>query len=217
MDKNKLNEQSQHWDGVFSNRKEMFGTSPSIAAIKTVEVFKKEGVKNILEIGGGQGRDTLFFAKNNFNVKVIDYSKIGVENIIKNASILDLERSITTKCHDARKPLPFENEIFDGCFSHMLYCMAFTTLELEFLSKEICRVLKSKGINIYTVRNTKDADFRTGIHRGEDLYESEGFIVHFFSEEKIKQLSSGFEILNIENFEEGKLPRKLFRITLRKK
>ena len=35
--------------------------------------------------------------------------------------------------------------------------------------------------------------------------------------EKIKQLSSGFNILNIESFEEGSLPRKLFQVTLRKK
>ena len=35
--------------------------------------------------------------------------------------------------------------------------------------------------------------------------------------EKIKELTSGFDILDIESFEEGSLPRKLFRVTLRKK
>ena len=67
------------------------------------------------------------------------------------------------------------------------------------------------------MRHTGDADYGNGIHRGEDLYEAGGFIVHYFSTEKIKQLSSGFDILNIESFEEGSLPRKLFQITLRKK
>jgi len=42
----------------------MFGVSPSAAAIKSAETFKKEGVTNILELGAGQGRDTLFFASN---------------------------------------------------------------------------------------------------------------------------------------------------------
>ena len=56
-----------------------------------------------------------------------------------------------------------------------------------------------------------------GIHKGEDLYETGSFIVHYFSTEKIKQLSAGFNILNIESFEEGSLPRKLFQVTLRKK
>ena len=48
------------------------------------------------------------------------------------------------------------------------------------------------------------------------MYETEGFIVHFFGNEKVVALSKGFEILSIEEFEEGGLPRKLFMVTLRK-
>ena len=94
--------------------------------------------------------------------------------------------------------------------------MAFTTKELKFLSNEIHRVLKNSGVNIYTTRHTGDGDYKNGIHRGEDLYENDGFIVHFLSKEKIYQLSKGFELLSIENFEEGKFPRKLFQVTLQK-
>ena len=128
----------------------MFGSAPSFAAIKSVETFKKEKLTNILELGGGQGRDSLFFAQNNFCVQVLDYSKSGVDNIIKQANILGLAKRITVNIHDVRKPLPFRDESFDGCFSHMLYCMAFTTKELKNLSNEIHRVLKPGGINIYT-------------------------------------------------------------------
>ena len=50
------------------------------------------------------------------------------------------------------------------------------------------------------------------------MYEiSGGFIVHFFTREKVERLARGFEILGIEEFKEGALPRKLFRVTLRKK
>ena len=212
-----LNKQEQHWESMFSSRPEMFGATPSVAAIKSVETFKKKKLTNILELGGGQGRDSLFFAQSNFSVQVLDYSQSGVDSIAKQANILGLAKRITVKNHDIRKPLPFKDESFDGCFSHMLFCMAFTTKELESLSNEIHRVLKPGGINIYTVRHTEDADYGNGIHRGEDLYETGGFIVHYFSTEKIKQLSAGFNILNIESFEEGTLPRKLFRVTLRKK
>ena len=212
-----LNKQEQHWENMFSNRSKMFGAAPSVAAIKSVETFKKEKLTNILELGGGQGRDSLFFAQSNFTVQVLDYSQSGVDSITKQANILGLAERITVKNHDIRKPLPFKDESFDGCFSHMLFCVAFTTNELKSLSNEIHRVLKPGGINIYTVRHTGDADYGNGIHRGEDLYEAGGFIVHFFSTEKIKQLSSGFDILNIDSFEEGSLPRKLFRVTLRKK
>ena len=212
-----LNKQQRHWENMFSSRPEMFGAAPSVAAIKSVETFKKAKLTNILELGGGQGRDSIFFAQSNFTVQVLDYSRSGVDSIVKKANILGVAKRITVKKHDIRNPLPFKDESFDGCFSHMLFCMAFTTKELKSLTSELHRILKSGGINTYTVRHTEDSDYGVGIHRGENLYETGGFIVHFFSTEKIKQISSGFNILNIESFEEGSLPRKLFQITLRKK
>ena len=78
------------------------------------------------------------------------------------------------------------------------------------------KILKPGGINIYTVRHTEDGDYKNGIHRGENLYENDGFIIHFFSKDKVNQLSKGFEILDIEKFEEGKFPRKLFFVKNRK-
>ena len=77
----------------------------------------------------------------------------------------------------------------------MLYCMALSNSEIENLNNEICRILKPGGINIYTVRHTDDGDYKKGIHRGENLYENDGFIVHFFSNEKIKKLSEVFNKL----------------------
>ena len=216
LDKKILNKQVQHWENYYTTNPDTFGTSPSAAAIKAAETFNKEGITNILELGAGQGNDTLFFAQKGFNIQILDYSQTAVDNIIQRAKTLGMDKLITGKIHNVRNPLPFTDEKFGGCFSHKLYCMALTAKELQFLSDEIHRVLKNDGINIYTARHTEDGEYKNGIHRGEDLYENDGFIVHFFSKEKVKQLSNGFDIVNIENFEEGKFPRKLFHITLKK-
>jgi hypothetical protein len=98
----------------------------------------------------------------------------------------------------------------------MLFCMALTTPELERLSADVRCVLTPGGLHVYTVRTTADPHYGTGIYRGEDMYEVGGFIVHFFSKAKVAQLATGYEIVSIDECEEGGLPRKLFRVTLRK-
>ena len=217
MGKDVLDAQHPYWEKTFSEKPDMFGIEPSDPARKAAEIFKKEGKAKVLELGSGQGRDTLFLARNGFQVYALDYSAKGLEAIVEKAQDLGLQEFIKTKVHDVRDPLPFVDECFDGCFSHMLYCMALTTAELQFLSGEIRRVLRPRGLNIYTVRHTGDPHYETGIHRGEDMYEVGGFIVHFFSKGKVELLAKGYKILSVDKFEEGRLPRRLFRVTLRKK
>ena len=216
MDKNILNLQNQVWENNFSNKPEMFGLNPSIAAKKAIKVFKEKKLKNILELGAGLGRDSIFFAENFLNIKALDYSQVGLDVINKKAKSKNLSDRIKTTVHDVRKKLPFEDNSLDACYSHMLYCMALTIDDLQKLNSEIHRILKPGGINIYTVRHINDGDFKNGIHRGEDLYENEGFIVHYFSKEKVNSLLNGFKNITFEKFEEGKFPRKLFFVVNKK-
>jgi cyclopropane fatty-acyl-phospholipid synthase-like methyltransferase len=215
--KEALNAQQQQWEKTFSKTADMFGTEHSAPARAAAELFKMEEKKEILELGGGQGRDTLYFAKNGFHMDVLDYSEPGLSAIMEKAHQASLSGLISAKRHDVREPLPYADKAFDACYSHMLYCMALTTSELEFLSREVRRVLRSNGLHIYTVRHTNDPHYGTGTHRGEDMYEIGGFIVQFFSMQKVEELAKGYELLSVDEFEEGSLPRKLFRVTLRKK
>tara|TARA_E500000331_G_scaffold246579_1_gene237022 strand:+ start:162 stop:815 length:654 start_codon:yes stop_codon:yes gene_type:complete len=216
LDQKKLDQQSQHWEINFSNKPEMFGLEPSYSAKIALEFFKKNNIRNIIELGAGLGRDCIFFADNLINTIAIDNSFSGIKIINEKIKKLNLSKYISTQVFDIRKKLPFEDNSIDACYSHMLYCMALTDSDLENLNKEIWRVLKPNGLNIYTVRNTSDGDYKNGVHRGENLYENDGFIIHFFSKDKVNQLLNGFKNLKIENFEEGSFPRKLF-IVINKK
>ena len=216
MDTKVLNQQSQHWEKNFSSKPEMFGLEPSLPAKKSLKFFQEKKINKIVELGAGLGRDTIFFAKNSIHVNALDYSGSGIKIINEKAEKQNLSKYISTKIFDVRKKLPFEDNSIEACFSHMLYCMALTLNELENLNNEIYRILKPNGINIYTVRHTNDGDYKKGIHRGEDLYENDGFIVHFFSKEKVNSLLNGFKNLKFENFEEGKFPRRLFFICNKK-
>ncbi|MDC3004451.1 class I SAM-dependent methyltransferase [Candidatus Pelagibacter sp.] len=193
----------------------MFGLEASEPAKKSLKIFQENSSKLIVELGAGLGRDSIFFAKNKISVNSLDYSRIGI-NII-NKKILDNNlQNITAKVFDIRKKLPFQDNSIDACFSHMLYCMALTSAELSYLNNEIKRILKPNGFNIYTVRNEYDGDYKNGIPRGEDMFEIDGFIVHFFTKEKVYSLMDGFKNILLENFEEGSFPRKLYFVVNKK-
>ena len=217
MDQKKLNQQSQHWENNFSSKPEMFGLDPSLSAKKALKLFQEKNIKSVIELGAGLGRDTIFFGKNLIHTIALDYSPSGIKVIDQKIKKANLSKYISSKLFDVREKLPFEDNSIDACYSHMLYCMALTTEDLAKLNNEIKRILKPGGINIYTVRHTNDGDFQNGNHIGEDLYENDGFIVHYFSEEKVNSLLNGFKNITLEKFEEGTFPRKLFFVVNDKK
>jgi SAM-dependent methyltransferase len=208
--------QQQYWDKMLADNPGMFGDEPSFPAREAMKIFTQEGKTEILELGAGQGRDTVYFARQGLNVCVVDYAPSGVSIIRKKVQKFGLTSHTKAICHDVRTPLPFADNSFDAVYSHMLFCMALRTSELEVLFSDVLRVLKPGGLNIYTVRHTGDAHYKMGIHRGEDMFEVGGFVVHFFSADKVKHLSQGYSIEGIDEFEEGELPRKLFLVKLRK-
>ena len=150
MDTKILNQQSQHWEKNFSSKPEMFGLEPSLPAKNSLKLFKESKISKIVEFGAGLGRDTLFFAKNSIHTTALDYSPSGIKVINQKTKKDNLMDHISTKLFDVRQKLPFKDNSIEACYSHMLYCMALTTKDLEKLNNEIHRILKPDGINIYT-------------------------------------------------------------------
>jgi SAM-dependent methyltransferase len=211
-----MNDQQEQWNRTFAGTADLFGEEASEPARYAADLFQREGRMRLLELGGGQGRDTLYFAARGFSISVLDYSAEAVAAISAKICQSGLSERATVLRHDVREPLPFPDRTCDACFSHMLFCMALTTPELAFLSREMRRVLTPGGLAVYTVRHTGDAHYGKGVHHGDGLYELDGFIVHFFSREKVGELVAGFDILGVDAFTEGELPRRLFRVTMRR-
>jgi len=170
----------------------------------------------VLELGAGQGRDALFFARQGLRVQAADFVADATAAIEAKAVAAGLDASLTALRHDAREPLPFDAGVFDACYAHMLLCMALTTAEIERLVGEVWRVLRPGGLFVYTVRATDDAHYGAGVARGDDMYEHGGFIVHFFSRALVDRLATGWAPLDMTDIEEGELPRRLFRVTMRR-
>ena len=217
VDPNALEGQHAQWVRTYATRPGFLGATASEPARRAAQRFQMNGVRELLELGPGQGRDSLFFAAAGITLTAIDFAEDGLDQISHKADMAGLSEAITTTHHDVRRPLPLTDASFDACYAHMLFSMALTTRDLERLSAEVRRVLRGNGLLVYTVRNTADPHSGSGVARGDGMFEMGGFIVHFFDRALIDRLAAGFELLEVVEYEEGKLPRRLFGVTMRKR
>jgi SAM-dependent methyltransferase len=205
--------QRTHWQATYDAHPGMYGQRPSDPAVHAAEVFGGAGVKDVLELGAGHGRDALSFARGGFTVLATDFSPTGLEQLRDTAAAEGLTGRVTTAACDVRKPLPVPGASMDAVFAHMLLCMALSTREIQALVAEVRRVLRPGGLFVYTVRHTGDAHYGAGTDHGDDIFEHGGFAVHFFHRPLVDTLAEGWELAEVHPFEEGELPRRLWRIT----
>ncbi|MET9832204.1 class I SAM-dependent methyltransferase [Streptomyces sp. NPDC006385] len=207
--------QRAHWQSTYTAHPAMYGEQPSAPAVHATAVFRAAGVRDVLELGAGHGRDALHFAREGFTVRATDFSATGLEQLRATARRLGVDDRVTTTVHDVRDPLPLPDSSVDAVFAHMLLCMALSTQEIHALTDEIARVLRPGGTFVYTVRHTGDAHYGSGIAHGDDIFEHGGFAVHFFPRHLVDALAEGWTLDEVHSFEEGDLPRRLWRVTQR--
>jgi ubiquinone/menaquinone biosynthesis C-methylase UbiE len=206
---------SEVWNKIYESDNTFFGQDPSNFALLCFNDMKAYNVKNVLELGAGHGRDTIFFASSAVEVHALDYSvvAIGVLNKIAKGKRL----SIKSQFIDVGSSLlPFPDGYFDAAYSHMLFNMRFSEDQLNFMFSEIRRVLKPEGLNFFSVRNHNDKSYGKGREIDKGIYDINGFHVRFFMEKEIQVLvrQSGFEILWIK--EEYEEPVTLYLVSSRK-
>ncbi|WP_433682021.1 class I SAM-dependent methyltransferase [Nocardia sp. CA-119907] len=206
-------DQHQHWEQTYRSHPSMYGEQPSEAAVYASGVFRAAGVRDVLELGAGHGRDALYLARSGFRVTATDFSTVGLTQLQAAAEAIGVTNRVQAVEHDAREPILLPDNTFDGVFAHMLLCMNLSTDDILALTAEIRRVLRPGGTFIYTVRHIGDAHYGSGIAYGDDIYEHGGFAVHFFTRALVDQVAEGWNLVQIHSFEEGELPRRLWRIT----
>jgi SAM-dependent methyltransferase len=205
--------QRKHWQNTYTAHPGMYGEQPSAPAVRAAGAFRAAGVRDVLELGAGHGRDALYFAREGFTVQATDFSDTGLQQLKEAARLQGVAEQVTTSVHDVREPLPLPDASVDAVFAHMLLCMALSTREIHALVSEIRRVLRPGGVLVYTVRHTGDAHYGAGTSHGDDIFEHGGFAVHFFPRHLVDSLADGWTLTAVHPFEEGDLPRRLWRVT----
>jgi SAM-dependent methyltransferase len=208
--------QHQHWQDTYRAHPDMYGPAPSAPAVYATQAFKAAGAQLVLELAAGQGRDALYFAERGFGVLATDFSEVAVDQIRRAAQAKGLAERVSAIVHDLCEPLPLHDGAVDAVFAHMALCMALSTTQIHTIVNDVRRVLRPGGSFVYTVRHTGDAHCGAGNSYGDDIFEHEGFAVHFFSRELVDDLADGWILNEMYAFEEGDLPRRLWRVTITK-
>lgn len=138
---------------------------PSVFAPQLLEMLGKESGNKILEIGAGDGRDSIFFAKKSNEVTGIDIAPGAIEMAKKNAQSAGMLDKITFQVGDAER-LQFGDSSFDGVFS--ISVLHATDLNLSL--KEIARVLRHGGkAIIYLYEKTNEDGQEYWFMKREDV------------------------------------------------
>ena len=120
---------SSFWDTIYQTDNSFFGEEPSNFALSCYNEYmkKKNDVKKILELGCGQGRDTLFFASKDIDVTALDYSSVAIDGLIKRAKERNLLSNIHTSIFDARNnnTIPFDKDELDTEFSQEIFFLRY--------------------------------------------------------------------------------------------
>ncbi|MGI8419404.1 MAG: class I SAM-dependent methyltransferase, partial [Candidatus Levyibacteriota bacterium] len=188
-------DQRHHWNNLHQEDKAKLEEPTTFA--KEVQQILHTKVK-ILELGCGSGKDAIFFAEQGNTVVASDFSDVLIAKNKKEYPLSEL----TFQTIDISKKMPFQNNEFDIIYSRLsLHYFADKTTKNIF--KELHRILKPSGFLCFICKSIKDPLYGKGKKVEEDMFEDNGHIRHFFSEEYAKECLTGlFKITKLESGEE---------------
>lgn len=164
--------------------------------IKTPTLFSQEVLKyflknsRLLDLGCGQGQDSIFFASQGLQVTGADFSSSALEFASQNSK--DLNPSPKYLQHDLRDKFPFPNWEFDIVYSH-LSLHFFDDTTTNFIFSEIARVLESGGIFAALFNTLNDPEVSKSKKLPSGLYLTpSGLEKRFFTPDSLKSFTTKY-------------------------
>ncbi|MGB0868775.1 MAG: class I SAM-dependent methyltransferase [Flavobacteriales bacterium] len=180
-----------YWSQFYANQDQVPKKPSMFAEFLLTSNYIKEN-QNILELGCGNGRDSIYFAKNNLNVIAIDQC----ENTTK---ILNDINNITSYSADFTRLETMQDKDLDIIYSRFTMHSIDENGENDTL-KWVFSNLKAGGLFCIEARTTKDPLCYKGIDKGNNIWFHDNHHRRFIEADvfKGKLLQLGFEILFFE-------------------
>ena len=139
---------SKAWNWEIVPKDDKYWNTPAPEVFYLCENWKDKKFSKFLDVGVGFGRNSIYMAKNGFNVSAFDLSKDSVDVSIQKAK----EKNVAFEkiCVADMLNMPFEDNSFD-CLLAMNVISHTDTAGFKKVLAEIKRVLKNGGEAYFTV------------------------------------------------------------------
>jgi ubiquinone/menaquinone biosynthesis C-methylase UbiE len=186
--------------------------------VDSLSLLKKQESQRILDLGCGAGRNSIYFAKEGFDVVSLDTSSSALKKT-KTWSKTEGVHSVTV-LRGSMTQLPFIRQSFHAVVSASVIHHA-PRKDIRKTIREIYRILKDDGLLVANLLSTKDYRYGSGekLEAGtfkilERLEEHQFHEVHhFFSKKEIPAFLAEFKKLRVEPIQsKTERPHKYWKI-----
>jgi SAM-dependent methyltransferase len=196
---------SHPWEKIFASEGRIL-TKQLPALREAAEKFSQCGIRQVLDLGCGNGRHVVALASLGFQVIGLDISKTGLD--LTRQWLDEMGESAHLIQADTRQPLPLLENTIEGLISTQVIHHAYRA-EVLLAIAEIHRILKPGGLAFVTVpcrSRSHKASKRLEMNTYLPLEGSEaGLPHHIFSERRLRQAFKKFKIHEISHRDEGRL------------
>lgn len=190
-----MNDQKQLWNKAHQGGEiSHYSSTPTEFAEEVIKVIKPSS--RVLELGCGVGNDSIAFASAGHQVIATDFSEVAIR---KNSERFRDNSNLVFETLDISQPLRFADNEFDVVYAR-LSLHYFNDEITKKIFSEIQRVLRAEGHLCFICKSINDHLYGKGEEIEKDMFENEGHMRHFFSEEyAVSLLGNNFKIEKIES------------------
>jgi len=164
--------------------------SPLDFTLKALKYLSAIPHCSILDVGCGDGRDSLHFAENGLKVTAIDFSDEAI------GRVKAADKGIDARVMDILE-MDFEDAEFDAVYAH-LSIQYFDDATTDQVIANIKRMLKPGGYFFIKCKSVEDPLFGQGEKVGENMFKRK-YVRHFFTEEYMREKLKDFQILELQS------------------